>query len=126
MGRAAWTQVWGPLLRGKFGDRGEDISMAWLWAKFMLRRQVKDFELLLLESSDWQFLITTVSAADYSEMRFARHFEDLERLHAICSRMVEGKSPDAAEQEWFREVSRRDSLFEEIDLGWWRATGAKP
>jgi 1,4-alpha-glucan branching enzyme len=80
-------------------------------------------ELLLLESSDWQFLITTVAAADYSEMRFARHFEDLERLHVICARMLDGTEPDAAEQEWFREVAKRDSLFEEIDLGWWRATG---
>ena len=25
-------KVWGPLLRGKFGDRADDISMAWLWA----------------------------------------------------------------------------------------------
>jgi protoporphyrinogen oxidase len=41
MGEAAWTKVWGPLLRGKFGSRAEDISMAWLWKKLVLRRQVK-------------------------------------------------------------------------------------
>ncbi|HET9013857.1 MAG TPA: FAD-dependent oxidoreductase, partial [Gemmatimonadaceae bacterium] len=33
MGRQAWDKVWGPMLRGKFGDRGEEISMAWLWSK---------------------------------------------------------------------------------------------
>ncbi len=36
--------MWGPLLRGKFGDRAEDISMAWLWSKLTLRRQVKGAE----------------------------------------------------------------------------------
>src|SRR3712207_305303 len=27
MGRAPWDKVWGPLLRGKFGERAEDIAM---------------------------------------------------------------------------------------------------
>ncbi len=44
MGRHAWERVWGPLLRGKFGDRAEDISMAWLWGKLTLRRQIKGAE----------------------------------------------------------------------------------
>ena len=39
--REAWEKVWGPLLRGKFGDRAEDISMAWLWSKLTLRRQAQ-------------------------------------------------------------------------------------
>jgi protoporphyrinogen oxidase len=41
MGAAAWQKVWGPLLRGKFGSRAEDISMAWLWKKLVLRREIK-------------------------------------------------------------------------------------
>jgi protoporphyrinogen oxidase len=41
MGDEAWEKVWGPLLRGKFGDRAEEISMAWLWSKLTLRRQIK-------------------------------------------------------------------------------------
>jgi protoporphyrinogen oxidase len=44
MGRQAWEKVWGPLLRGKFGDRAEEISMAWLWKKLTLRRQIKGGE----------------------------------------------------------------------------------
>ena len=42
MGRHAWDVVWGPLLRGKFGTRADDISMSWLAKKFMLRREVSD------------------------------------------------------------------------------------
>jgi len=41
MGAQAWDRVWGPLLRGKFGDRAEDISMAWLWRKLTVRRQIR-------------------------------------------------------------------------------------
>jgi protoporphyrinogen oxidase len=44
MGQEAWDGVWGPLLRGKFGDRADDISAAWLWGKLSLRRQVKGKE----------------------------------------------------------------------------------
>lgn len=44
MGREAWEKVWGPLLRGKFGDRAEDISMAWLWSKLTLRRRLEGKE----------------------------------------------------------------------------------
>jgi protoporphyrinogen oxidase len=41
MGRQAWSEVWGPLLRGKFGERADDIAMVWLWSKLRLRRSVK-------------------------------------------------------------------------------------
>ncbi|MBA2261953.1 MAG: NAD(P)/FAD-dependent oxidoreductase [Solirubrobacterales bacterium] len=44
MGAAAWAKVWGPLLRGKFGSRAEDISMAWLWGKLTLRRKLEGRE----------------------------------------------------------------------------------
>ena len=44
MGPKPWEQVWGPLLRGKFGDRADDISMAWLWGKFTTRRKLEGRE----------------------------------------------------------------------------------
>lgn len=44
MGADAWEVVWGPLLRGKFGRRADDVSMAWLWSKLTLRRQIEGKE----------------------------------------------------------------------------------
>jgi protoporphyrinogen oxidase len=44
MGREAYETIWGPLLRGKFGDRADDISMAWLWSKLTLRRRLEGAE----------------------------------------------------------------------------------
>ena len=41
MGAAPWEKVWGPLLRGKFGSRAGDISMAWMWGKLTTRRRLE-------------------------------------------------------------------------------------
>lgn len=37
MGGPAYDSVWAPLLRGKFGDAAEEVSMAWLWARIHCR-----------------------------------------------------------------------------------------
>ncbi len=37
MGKGAYDAVWGPLLRGKFGDAHDELAMAWLWSKIHLR-----------------------------------------------------------------------------------------
>ena len=36
-GEAVYREVWGPLLRGKFGDMAEQVAMVWLWGKLKLR-----------------------------------------------------------------------------------------
>ncbi len=60
MGRAPWEKIWGPLLRGKFGERAEDISMVWLWNKLTLRRQLEGDEarqeLLGYPRHSWELL----------------------------------------------------------------------
>ncbi|MBI4570920.1 MAG: FAD-dependent oxidoreductase, partial [Chloroflexi bacterium] len=37
MGKGAYDAVWGPLLRGKFGDSANELAMVWLWNKIYLR-----------------------------------------------------------------------------------------
>ncbi|MGH2395062.1 MAG: FAD-dependent oxidoreductase, partial [Candidatus Limnocylindria bacterium] len=37
MGRRAYDVVWGPLLRGKFGELAEEIAMPWFWARIHYR-----------------------------------------------------------------------------------------
>src|SRR5579884_1405756 len=41
MGEEVWQKLWGPLLHAKFNSRGDDVSMAWLWRKLTLRREIK-------------------------------------------------------------------------------------
>ena len=58
MGRAAWREVWGPVFRGKFGERAESIAMVWLWSKLRLRRgsDATD-ERLGYPRSSWEVLL---------------------------------------------------------------------
>ncbi len=37
MGRRAYEVIWEPLLRGKFGEYHDQVSMTWLWGKIYLR-----------------------------------------------------------------------------------------
>jgi 1,4-alpha-glucan branching enzyme len=69
-------------------------------------------ELLLAQSSDWQFIISTGAAADYAEKRFREHCEDAERL-------IGALSPDRAdelesEQKVADEMYERDHVFPNV------------
>ncbi len=37
MGREVYDKFWGALLRGKFGDMADQVSMTWLWGKIKVR-----------------------------------------------------------------------------------------
>ena len=69
-------------------------------------------ELLLLESSDWPFLVTTGQARQYAVQRFSQH---LERFLSLAT-SVERNSPDTtlAAQLW-----EKDRLYPDIDYRWW-------
>jgi protoporphyrinogen oxidase len=60
MGRAAWRAVWGPLLRGKFGARAEDIAMIWLQSKLSLRRESAGEERLGYPRRSWEPLFAAL------------------------------------------------------------------
>jgi len=76
-------------------------------------------ELLLLESSDWQFLISTWSARDYAEARVAKHWENFERLHRLfCAIEADSEIPEA---DWrFLELCEEDDrIFADIKPSLW-------
>ena len=37
VGREGYERVWGPLLRAKFGEHADDVSLVWFWGKIHLR-----------------------------------------------------------------------------------------
>ncbi|MFI5332255.1 MAG: 1,4-alpha-glucan branching protein domain-containing protein, partial [Desulfobaccales bacterium] len=75
--------------------------------------------LFLLESSDWQFLISTFSARDYAELRVVVHHDDFKRLAAMVRRYAADR--DLPSEDWnFLEFCReRDDIFPDIDPKWW-------
>jgi 1,4-alpha-glucan branching enzyme len=76
-------------------------------------------ELLLLESSDWQFLISTFSARDYAEMRLVKHHLDFEKIYELLEKLTSGQEPASDAWDHLRTVQQRDSLFAEVDPTWW-------
>jgi 1,4-alpha-glucan branching enzyme len=70
-------------------------------------------ELLLLQSSDWPFLVTTGQAREYAIVRFNEHLERFNRL----AEMAEVGQADSALVAEFYE---RDKLFPNIDYRWFR------
>ena len=81
-------------------------------------------ELMLLESSDWQFLITTGAARDYAEMRFNTHNGQFNELKEFWQVLETTGSLSAEQQERLGEIELRDSIFADIDPGFW-ASGAR-
>ena len=73
-------------------------------------------EFLLLESSDWQFLISTWSARDYAELRFSDHLDRFKRLYEIAQNYAKNKILSAEETEFLQDCQKRDACFEDIDI----------
>ena len=82
-------------------------------------------ELLLLESSDWQFLITTGTASDYAERRIAEHYAEFKRLCEMARALEAGDtlSPDATHA--LGRLERDDFCFPDLDPSWGLGTTAR-
>ena len=81
-------------------------------------------ELLLLESSDWQFLITTGAARDYAELRFETHNDQFNELKSIWQHFEIHHSITPEQEERLAAIEERDSIFPDIDPSLW-ATGSR-
>jgi len=81
-------------------------------------------ELLLLESSDWQFLITTGAARDYAELRFETHNDQFNEIKSIWQAFDSQGVITPEQESRLAAIELRDSVFADIDPGFWVA-GAK-
>jgi 1,4-alpha-glucan branching enzyme len=77
-------------------------------------------EVLLAESSDWQFLISTFSAKDYAEIRFQDHIERFGRLAALADKVHGGGTPNGEEAAFLLDCREKDAPFEKLDLALWK------
>ncbi len=82
-------------------------------------------ELLLLESSDWQFLITTKAARDYAEKRFNTHLEQFRTLLDIWRRFEATHQIPAEKVLELEAIELRDSVFPEIEPERWATVNAE-
>jgi 1,4-alpha-glucan branching enzyme len=71
-------------------------------------------ELLLLQSSDWPFLVTTFQAKDYAVERFNNH---VDRFNALCDMLVNNQP----NPEWLGTLEELDNPFPHLDYRWFEA-----
>lgn len=87
----------------------------------LLRRAGR--ELLLLQASDWIFVITRDQAVDYGIRRFSQHAARFDNLLELARRA--SREPGCLEQltpvERLRlaEADAHDDVFKDVDLAWW-------
>ena len=73
-------------------------------------------ELLLLQASDWPFLITAGQAAEFARERFREHAERFDRLATLAER---GPLDESAHR-LAAELWERDKVFADVDYRDWR------
>ncbi len=121
MGGNHWTWdnhdthwMWGPIHNGEARMEAlvEKYPKADKEAQAVLNMAAR--ELLLLESSDWPFLVTTGQAREYAIRRFTRH---IERFEALAASLEAGKPNRQLADELF-EV---DKIYPDIDYRWFAA-----
>lgn len=80
-------------------------------------------ELLLAQSSDWQFIISTGAAADYAERRFREHCDALELLVNL---LTGSEDPGDDGRRLAARLRERDGLFPDLRPALSAALSAPP
>jgi len=78
-------------------------------------------ELLLLQASDWPFLVTTGQAKEYAEARFKKH---LERFHRLADLLEQGDLAEAG--RYASKLYELDKIFPHIDYRWFAPRQGNP
>jgi 1,4-alpha-glucan branching enzyme len=82
-------------------------------------------ELLLLQASDWQFLISTGAARDYAERRVAEHYAEFKRLSELAGSLGDGHPLTIEAAETLRRLEREDFVFPDLDPTWGQPPACK-
>lgn len=84
----------------------------------MMQRAAR--QLLLLQASDWPFVVHTNGAVDYGIQRFSGHATNFERATQIAEDIAAGKPIDPVQQTEIADMDAHDTIFSDIDLNWWK------
>lgn len=104
-------ELWMHRLADKFkDDTDENLSR-------ILKQLAR--ELLLLQASDWQFLISTWSARDYAELRLSEHHNNFVKLASMAERYARGDEVNEGDWRFLEDCEKRDKVFSDLNLKWW-------
>ena len=91
-------------------DRMIELARQHPDAEGLMRRALNQAarELLLAESSDWAFIITTATSVQYAKKRFRDHIHRFTQLYEMIRR-------NEIDEQWLTDIESRDTIFQEID-----------
>jgi len=76
-------------------------------------------QLLLLQASDWPFVVHSHGAVDYGIQRFSGHATNFDRATLMAEELAAGRELSELHKVELAEMDQHDSVFEHIDLNWW-------
>lgn len=76
-------------------------------------------QLLLLQASDWPFVVHTSGAVDYGIQRFSGHATNFERASQIAQQCAAAAALSDLQRIEMQDMDAHDSVLDEIDLNWW-------
>ena len=76
-------------------------------------------ETMLMQASDWQFLITTDSAVDYATDRFTEHHRNAMFLGDMIDRVRSRAAIPLSDHEELARLESVNRAFPDLDLSWW-------
>jgi 1,4-alpha-glucan branching enzyme len=79
-------------------------------------------EVLLLQASDWQFLISTESAADYATERFTEHYENVKLLAGFIPELHGDRELAPLQRAELERLEQMNRLFPDLRLDQWDDT----
>ncbi|MEJ2252691.1 MAG: DUF1957 domain-containing protein [Candidatus Lokiarchaeota archaeon] len=74
-------------------------------------------ELLLMESSDWEFLLYTEQAKEYANQRFHQHHQ---RFNKLIWQAKNFSEKNRISEDDLKEMEDKDSCFSDINLNYFR------
>ncbi|MEM4405384.1 MAG: 1,4-alpha-glucan branching protein domain-containing protein, partial [Nitrososphaerota archaeon] len=87
-----------------------ELAQSYPQAEGLLKRALNQAarELLLAQSSDWAFIISTGTMVPYAIKRFKDH---IHRFHRLYNDIKSGK----IDESWLADVESKDNIFQEVD-----------
>ena len=76
-------------------------------------------ELLIMQASDWQFMVTNWSTRDLAEKRLVERHEDFKRLAKLAWDYGGGRSVSGREWHFLHECEQLNQVFTDVDIDWY-------
>lgn len=110
--KIVWAEREMQYLAKEFAHRKDDENLMRI-----LKQAIR--ELMILEASDWEFMITNWSTRDHAEYRVMSHYNNFYRLSKMAWDYGHGREVKEGEWYFLWECEEREKIFNEPEIDWY-------